>query len=91
MDEPKSCQGCCPVTDSIDGKSLSDRPRCAEVIRRLISAEIECERARAAAEEAGQWDRAFGAAAPADRKLRGQRIIEIASARAFLSKMTKPP
>ena len=52
---------------------------------------MEADRARAAAEEARQWDRAFGAAAPSDRKLRGERTIQIASARALLANMNKPP
>jgi hypothetical protein len=72
----KPATGCCCLVTLID---------------HFIRNALESERARVAAEEAGQWDRAFGAAVPSDRELRNRRIIQIVSARALLASMNKPP
>ena len=53
---------------------VSNECCCEALMRRL-----EADRVREVAEAARQWDRAFGAAAPADRKLTGERIIHTAS------------
>jgi hypothetical protein len=90
MNEAKGCQDCCLANVRITKDAAADKP-CAELIRRLIRAEIGLERARAAAEEAAQWDRAFAAAGPANRKTRNNPIVRTACARSLLANMSKPP
>jgi len=75
------------VAFSADAKPATVCCCLVALIDHCVRDALEAERAR----ENEQWDSAFGAAAPTDRKLRDARIIQIASARAFLSKMTKPP
>ena len=60
-------------------------------IRQLIRAEIDIERARVAAEESEQWERAFAASGPANLKTRNDPVIRVASARALLAHMNRPP
>jgi hypothetical protein len=66
-------------------------PVSLDLLRKIVRAEVDFERARMAAEEADQWKRAFAAAGPAYRKARNNPIIRLASTRALLANMNKPP
>jgi hypothetical protein len=59
-------------------------------IRQLIRREIQADRARAAVEEAEQWESCFGEKSPPDRKAKQRRISQVASGRAFLALLNKP-
>lgn len=86
-----ACVHLCTDRVVTDNAAARQTTRCCclvTLINRLVRDALEAECARVAAEEARQWDRAT---APAGRKLRDKRIIRIASARAFLAKMTTPP
>jgi hypothetical protein len=59
-------------------------------IRQLIRREIQADRARAAVEEAEQWESCFGEKSPPDRKAKQRRINQVASGRAVLALLNKP-
>jgi hypothetical protein len=58
-------------------------------IRQLIRREIQADRARAAVEEAEQWESCFGEKSPPDKKAKQRRINQVASGRAFLALLNK--
>jgi hypothetical protein len=70
-------------------KRLCEGCCCAALMRRLI--ELETTFTKLAAEEADQWARAFAAAGTANHKNRNNPIIRLASARALLANINKPP
>jgi hypothetical protein len=71
-------------------KACSDNCACAVFRSQLIREEIATERARAASAEAAQWEACFGATSPVDRGAKQQRIVQVASGRAFLALLSKP-
>jgi hypothetical protein len=75
---------------SKEGGPCSRQSCCSDFIRQLIHREIQADRARAAAEEAEQWERCFGATAPSNWKARQRRIVRVASSRAFLGLLNRP-
>jgi hypothetical protein len=76
----KSCK-CVTVGQPLkDSDLFPDGCGCALRMRQLVHEEIKIERDRVAKEEAAQWERAFGAATPSDRKARRELTIRIASA-----------
>jgi hypothetical protein len=81
------------VTEGPSSKEDGPCPRqscCSDFIRQLIRAEIQADRARAAAEEAEQWESCFGATAPSNWKAKQRRIVQVASGRAVLALLNKP-
>jgi hypothetical protein len=68
-------------------ESAASCPHISELVNHLVQEALEIESRRAAVEESALWTRAFGPAAPKNRKEQVDNIVRIASARAVISGM----
>jgi hypothetical protein len=95
MDKRPGCQECDSreaaeqIAKTLD--SVLSICCCAKPVHQLIRKEMELERARVAEEEAKLWSRAFGAAAPAERKTQTRQHEQINAALAFRAQVDAPP